>query len=90
MTLKELLADWTDFDVAQYYLACCLGLMVHDDSFEFLRVKAKHVFWSQHEIGNMLYNMLSMMAQVGILEFNEEDDKYRWNKSIRGSWELTL
>ena len=86
MTLKELLGDWTDFDVSQYYLACCLGLMVYDDSFDNFR-KAKGVFWSQNEIGNMLFEMLRMMVGTGILEFDEEEEKYRWHKSFKGSWE---
>jgi len=33
MTLKKLLGDWEESDVAQYWVVCCLGLMNYDASF---------------------------------------------------------
>jgi hypothetical protein len=86
MMLKEKLSDWTDFDLAQYYLACSLGLLVHDDSLNNFRL-AKHVFWSRHHIGDMLSEMLQMMVENDILEYDNEDQRFRWNQSFRGSWE---
>ena len=86
MTLKELLAEWTEWDVAQYYLACCLGLMTFDNAFENFR-KSKGVFWARNEVGSMLHNTLRAMAANSILEFDEEEDTYRWNKAFRRSWE---
>jgi hypothetical protein len=30
MTAKELFSDWTEPDIAEYYLACLLGIMEYD------------------------------------------------------------
>ncbi|HML23297.1 MAG TPA: hypothetical protein PKD09_16705 [Aggregatilinea sp.] len=81
LTLKEALLDWTDWDLAERYLAQCLGLMTPD-------VKAKHVFWSNNPIGNMLTNVLEELTQQGILEKRDEPDfQFRWNSAFHGSWE---
>ena len=40
-TLKQRLAEWTDWDGAEYELAVCLGLMTSDTPFP---TRAKHVF----------------------------------------------
>lgn len=85
--LREELAEWTDIDVAQYYMACSLSLMNHDtvlDSFQ----DAKHVFWTNNEIGNMLYKMLEGLTKTGALEKRDEPDlQYRWNANFKGTWE---
>lgn len=78
MTLKELLSDWTDPDIAQYYLACCIGLMNYDDSFTAFR-EAKHIFWTGNETQSMLHNMIETMLENRVLEFDGEECKYRWN-----------
>jgi hypothetical protein len=83
--LREALADWTDWDFAAYYLARALGVMREDVRFH---LEAKHVFWSNHPIGEMLYATLEHLVEVGVLQKREEpDDQYRWNPDFRGSWE---
>jgi hypothetical protein len=83
--LKQTLNDWADIDVAQYYLAVSLGLMQPDFPFP---GQAKHVFWSDNPIGNMLADMLDELTQVDVLQKRDEPDyQYRWNSDFRGSWE---
>ena len=85
ITLKKLLDDWEDLDVAAYYLACCLGLMDYDKSFAKFR-EVKHVFWTGNELSDFLYEMLNQLVKLNILERND-DDFIRWNKSYKGYWE---
>jgi hypothetical protein len=83
--LKIMLVDWVDIDFAQYYLAQSLGLM--DETVTF-HSDAKHVFWTDNPIGNMLANMLDELTTTNILEKRDEPDfQYRWNQDFRGSWE---
>jgi hypothetical protein len=82
--LKERLLDWTDWDGAAYSLGICLGLMPDLETFG----SAKHVFWSNHPIGNFLSSILDRMVEEGILEKRDEPDKqYRWNPAFCGTWE---
>jgi hypothetical protein len=83
-TLREALSDWSDWDSASYSLGICLGLMPDEPAFG----RAKSVFWPNHEIGRMLYNMLDQLVAAGVLEKRDEPDfQYRWNPAFRGSWE---
>ena len=82
-TLKEAIPDWTDVDVAEFHLACCLGLMGPD-----FPVRAKHVFWSNNPVGSMLHEIVKRLIEQGILEAHPDDDMIvRWNKAFVGSWE---
>ncbi len=83
--LREELSDWHDWDVVAFLLARCLGLMGPDVAFA---TDAKHVFWTDNTIGNMLHNMLNELVAAGVLDGRDEPDyQYRWNSSFRGSWE---
>ena len=83
-SLRESLAEWSDWDGAAYSLAVCLGLMPEG----IFPGRAKHVFWSNHEIGEMLFGMLDRLVEAGVLEErNEPDMQYRWRSDFRGSWE---
>lgn len=83
-TLKDCIGDWTDWDVAAYRLGISLGLMPDASTFG----RAKHVFWSNHQVGELLYAMLDQMVSAGILEKRDEPDiQYRWNPVFRRSWE---
>jgi hypothetical protein len=85
-SFPEVLRDWLDWDSTAYRLAITLGLMKHEPGL--FQGPAKHVFWSNNPVGNMLYGMLDQMVAVGILEKRDEPDiQYRWNPSFRGSWE---
>lgn len=80
MTLKEHLSEWTDIDIAQFHLARCLGLMSPEINFS---TDAKHIFWTDNPIGNMLAKILDSMTETGILEKRDEPDfQYRWNPEL--------
>jgi len=83
--LRAGLADWTDWDIATFALACALGVMGEGVRFH---LEAKHLFWTDHPIGTMLHEMLQRLVEVGVLQQRDEpDDQYRWNPGFRGSWE---
>ena len=83
-TLKESISDWTDGDWAAYRLGICIGLMPDAAAFG----AAKHVFWSNHPVGEMLYAMLDRFVEQGVLERRDEPDvQYRWSPAFRRSWE---
>lgn len=86
-TLKEALADWADFDSAGHALMRCLGLLALDYPEPQTYTTLKHVFWSNNDVGNQLYKTLEMLTQLGILQFDEENLRYRWNSDFKGSWE---
>ena len=64
MTLKEYLTDWCDIDCAAMQLSQCLGLM--DDKTDFIG-KAKHVFWSNHPMGEALYTLIFNLVDIGVV-----------------------
>lgn len=77
VSLKEYLDDWTDYDVAGYFLACSLGIMVHDDLLDEFR-RNKGVFYTDNPIGNLLTKILVELADGGVLQRNDEG-QFRWN-----------
>ncbi len=82
-TLKDPIADWTDIDVAEFHLATALGLMGPDTDSH----RAKHVFWSNNPVGNMLYEIIKLLIEQRILETHPDDDTIvRWNANFVGSW----
>ena len=79
-SLQESLEDWSDWDVAAFQLAVCLGLMAEGD----FPTRAKHVFWSGNPLGRSLHHMLEHLAAAGALEVREEPDRqFRWNRAFR-------
>lgn len=86
-TLKERINDWTDWDVAAHSLGICLGLMPDNLGWG----GSKHVFWSNHPVGELLYSMLDQMVERGILEKRDEPDmQYRWTPTFFGSWQESV
>jgi hypothetical protein len=84
-TLKTKLEDWTDWDIAMFSLAQCLGLMSETVHF---KLEAKHVFWTGNSVGNTLHEMLQRLVDIDILLMRDEPDKqYKWNRNFVGSWE---
>jgi len=87
-TLKEALSDWSDLDHVRMTIAIGFGLMTEETNYQ---TDAKHVFWSNHPIGNLLYDLVHRLV-VGVLEHRNSDDdlEYRWNSGYKGSWEIAL
>ena len=78
-TLKESLKEWDDWDIAEYKLGIALGLFEEDNgSYDFFR-ENKFIFWSKHPIGEFLQNTIRQMVELEILEFDYDEQKYRWN-----------
>lgn len=80
---KELLQNWEDADVTQYYLACCLGLIDYDESFTTFRA-SKHLFWTRNPTSDLLWKLLREMLDDQLLKFDEEENKFCWNNSFVG------
>ncbi|WP_328784253.1 hypothetical protein OIE52_09330 [Streptomyces canus] len=76
MELKEILADWRDYDDAAFRLGVFLGVFPRDQKFS----SVKRMFWIDgYPLGDMLVDILDRMAQAGVLLKDEEDVRYKWN-----------
>jgi len=78
-TLRRSLAEWTDVDVASYYVAVALGVAPDPGSEWDSWGGKKWMFWSANPIGDGLYRVLEMLTESGVLEKDEDQMKYRWN-----------
>jgi hypothetical protein len=72
-TLLDDLKDWTDADAAALALGRSLGVFAADTSL----VDAKAVLWTNDAAGNTLYGMLERLAWLGVLERDDEQQRYR-------------
>jgi hypothetical protein len=81
-SLRDTLTEWTERDVAEFYLARLLGIIGFDVSFA---TDAKHLFWSDNAIGDALELILSSLTDLGALEVDEERIQVRWNAGF--NWE---
>jgi hypothetical protein len=77
VSLKDVTKEWTDFDIAAHQLGIDIGLFHQDEAFQ---TDLKWVFWSDNPVGNMLYQMLRLLAETGVLERDEESMQYRWKE----------
>ncbi|MEU9329342.1 hypothetical protein AB0D91_37035 [Streptomyces canus] len=76
MELKDILADWRDYDDAGFRLGIFLGVFPPDQKFNLV----KRMFWVDgYPLGEMLVDILDRMAQSGVLLKDEEDVRYKWN-----------
>lgn len=78
-TLRANLADWTDFDFAAYHGATALGVAPKS---EHAWGGKKWMFWSDNPMGRGLYEVLEMLTKCGVLEYDEEEVRYRWNPAF--------
>jgi len=87
LDIRKLFEDWVEPDVAHYYMAALLGIMVLDESQDgWIRVKG--VFNTNNPVGNALYALLECGVAGGLLEKND-DIQYRWNRTFEKNlyWE---
>lgn len=76
MELKEILADWRDYDDAAFRLGVFLGVFPRDQRFS----SVKRMFWTDgYPLGDMLLDILDRMTQAGVLLKDEDDARYKWN-----------
>jgi hypothetical protein len=84
-TLRQSLAEWTDVDVATYYVAVAIGV-APDPGQEWSDWGGKKwVFWSANPLGESLFCVLDKLAECGVLLKNEDHDQYKWNPAFE--WE---
>jgi hypothetical protein len=74
--LKENLKEWTDIDIAMFFIAKELGIIGDKDFHE-----TKWVYNTKNRFSDALWHILEELEQSGILEKNE-DDFYRWNQKF--------
>lgn len=85
MTLRDRLADWTDFDGAAYELGVVLGLFPKEFGVDGdLWHGTKGIFWSANPLGDALSEVLESLCRAGVLE-KDEDHRYRWNSAYEVS-----
>jgi hypothetical protein len=71
MSLRDRLAEWTDWDGAEFELGVCLGLFPPGTFLEH-----KGIFWASSLLGESLHETLLCLVRAGVLE--REDEKFRW------------
>ena len=86
MRLKLLFKDWVDFDIAQYYLACSLGILAYQEDLRLEFNKVRGLFENRNRVGGALFQMLEQMVNAGMLE-RHDDLGYRWNDNFMLFWE---
>jgi hypothetical protein len=73
-SLREALADWTDIDDAEHFLALCLGIAEAGSTMR----DYKAAYWSDNPTGNTLAHILDRLVGIGVLEKRTEPDfQYR-------------
>jgi hypothetical protein len=78
-TLRERIRDWTDWDVAEYELGVVFGLWPEfgSDPEGDPWNGRKGTVWSANPVGDMLSETLQALAKAKVLEYDEEDHRYR-------------
>ena len=79
VTLRASLSEWCDADVTLFELAKCVGMLDVDAELR----KYKSTFWSSNVIGETLYEILTRLVSIGVLEYDKQEDQYRWNPNFR-------
>lgn len=81
-TLRSNLAEWTDADVASYFVAVALGIAPDPGSKWDSWGGKKWIFWSADPLGEALYQILEMLTERGVLEKDDKETRFRWNPSF--------
>ena len=81
MNVKELFSEWTDFDIAEYYLACLFGFCKFDQTFEVFR-ETKAIYNTKNRVETMLYDILQNLIDGGVLDFDESLSQVRANQAF--------
>ncbi|MFJ7065953.1 hypothetical protein [Streptomyces sp. NPDC101115] len=80
MDLSKELAGWTDSDGAAYCVGRALGIFAEHEGFTSL----KWVFWSDNPVGRALHETLLQLVAAGVLEQDEDEDRFRWAGDVTG------
>lgn len=87
-TLAYRLADWTDFDGAMFELGIVLGLWPDEPWTVKGSGVLKGIFWAKNEIGEALYETLEAMVKGGLMDHDEEEQRFRWHPKAEYKEEL--
>ena len=82
-SLRKALANWQDFDIACYRLACALGVLPPFDGTPTDFISYKFLFWGANPLGETLCRFLDELVKCDVLEFDQEEIKYRWNPDFK-------
>jgi len=77
-SLREALSDWQDVDGAMYHLAVALGVLTDSRPWG----GRKDLFWTNNPVGNALFEQLRQLAELGVLEFDEDETRFRRNPAF--------
>lgn len=76
LPLRDRLQDWTDWDVAAFYLGRAVGIVPEDYSF----TSAKGMLYGSApgEPGRKVILLLNLLADLGVLEMRDGYSEFRW------------
>ncbi len=76
LPLRERLRDWTDWDIAAFYLGRALGIVPPDYSFG----STKGMVYGSlpGEPGRHLILLLNLLADIGVLDMRDGYSEFRW------------
>ncbi len=70
MALQDKLKDWTDWDVASFFLGKQLGFFTKKTTFQ----EVKYLFWTDNKVGSYLIKVLNDLVSFNILIMRNEPD----------------
>jgi hypothetical protein len=74
--------DWVDTDITMYLVGCGLGFFSPpDEEYEGFRA-VKSILWSNNEVADTLTIVIKRLHRNGVLLFDEEGEKYKWNPAF--------
>lgn len=76
--LRENLLDWEDQDVTAYKLGISLGLFEPDDGSYAQFRERKGILHTANPVSDFLYGTLKRLVDLGLLELDADEQKYRW------------
>lgn len=75
MILKEFLSDWTEVEVACFYLAKCLGIIAQDANLDDVAYAL-----DRGSLGDALNESLWELVRAKVLVTSDSGEKVKWNE----------
>jgi hypothetical protein len=76
LPLRDRLQDWTEWDVAGFYLGRAIGIL--PDHYSFGSAKGMMYGASPGEPGRHIILLLNLLADIGVLEMRNSYTEFRW------------
>ncbi len=74
--------DWVDTDVMMYLIGCSLGIFPPPTPAGAWQRSVKAILWSSNEIEETLTLVIKRLYHNGVLLFDDEQERYRWNPAF--------